>query len=139
MQPVVDAVVQDGGNVDGTGAAVDVAAVLHHRVNDWLHTQIDDPTRIRVVPYATDAPDDVAGLLNQVDQIISARTDALTDQAIDAQPGWLVALGPAPVDPATRSAWRTQVAAHIARDDATSGPTVVRGPHHRPREPRRLT
>ena len=80
------------------------------------------------MPDATDAPDDVAGLLHQIDQLIAARTDALTDQAIDTQPEWLVALGPAPVDPAARSAWRTQVAAHIARDDATSGPTAVRVP-----------
>ena len=102
--------------------------MLHHRVNDWLRTQIDDPTRIRVVPDAAGAPDDVAALLDQVDELIAARTDALTDQAIDAQPDWLVALGPAPVDPAARSAWRTQVAAHVAHDDVTSGPTAVRVP-----------
>ena len=103
--------------IDGTDPAHDVAAVLHHRVNDWLRTQIDDPTCIRVVPDAADAPDDVAGLLNQVDQLISARTAALTDQAIDTQPDWLVALGPAPVDPAARSAWRTPVAARVAHED----------------------
>ena len=114
--------------IDGTGAAVDVAAVLHHRVNDWLHTRIDDPTRIRVVPDATNAPDGVAVLLKQVDELIAARTDALTDQAIESQPAWLAALGPAPDDPATRSAWRTQIALHVAHADATDGPTRVRMP-----------
>ena len=105
-----------------------MAAVLHHRVNDWLHTKTDDPTCIRVVPDTTGAPDDAAGLLNQVDELIAARTDALTDQAIDAQPEWLAALGPAPAEPAARSAWRTQVAAHVAHDDATSSPTAIRVP-----------
>ncbi|MCB2175248.1 MAG: relaxase domain-containing protein [Actinomycetales bacterium] len=128
LMPQVLASLIAGRPVDGTGAAVDVAAVLHHRVNDWLHTKADDPTCIRVVPDTTGAPDDVAGLLNHVDELIAARTDALTDQAIDAQPEWLAALGPAPAGLAARSAWRTQVAAHVAHDDATSGPTAIRVP-----------
>ena len=114
--------------IDGTDPALDVAAVLHHRVNDWLRTQVDDPGSIRVVPDTTDAPDDITALFNQVDKLIAARTDALTDQAIDAQPDWLVALGPAPDDPAARSAWRTQIAAHVAHEDATSRAAAVRVP-----------
>jgi conjugative relaxase-like TrwC/TraI family protein len=112
--------------IDGTAPAFDVAAVLHHRVSDWLRTQVDEHTRIRVVPDATGMPDDVAGILRQVEELIAARTEALTDQAIDAQPEWLVDLGPAPTDPAARSTWRTAVAVHVAHDDATSRSAVVR-------------
>lgn len=113
---------------DGTAPAHDLAAVLHHRVNEWLQTQVDDPTCVRVVPDASNAPDDVAVLLDQVDQLIAARTDALTDRAIEPQPAWLAALGPAPDDPATRSAWRTQIALHVAHADATTRPTTVQAP-----------
>lgn len=112
--------------LDGDAAAHDVAAVLHHRVSDWLRTQVDDATAICVCPDASDVPDDVAVLLAQVDELIAARTDALTDQAIAAQPDWLAALGPAPDDPAARSKWRTQIAFRVAHADATSGPAAAR-------------
>ncbi len=114
--------------IDDTASAHVVAALLHHRVNDWLHTQVDDPTRIRVVPDAAGMPDDVAELLHQVDELIAARIDALTDQAIGAEPEWLVALGPAPADPSARLAWRAAIGANVARDDAMSRPTPVSAP-----------
>lgn len=112
--------------IDATDAVHDVAAVLHHRVNDWLRTQVDDPTTVRVGADAADSPDDIAALLTQVDELIAARTDALTDQAIETQPDWLAALGPAPDYPAARSHWRTQIALHVAHVDATIGPTAAR-------------
>lgn len=112
--------------IDGTDAAHDVAAVLQNRVNEWLHTWVDDPTRIRIAPDAADSREDIAALLKQVDELIAARTDALTDQAMETQPDWLAALGPAPDDPAARSHWRTQIALRVARVDATVGPTRVR-------------
>ena len=114
--------------LDAGTPAHDVAAVLHSRVNNWLHTQVEDPTAIRVVPDATDVPEDIAALLKQVDELIAARTDALTDQAIEAQPDWLAALGPLPDDPAARSAWRTQIALHVAHADTTRGLTTVPTP-----------
>ena len=114
--------------IDDFAPAHDVAAVLHHRVDEWLHTQVDEPTRIRVVPDATGMPDDVAGLLRQVEELIASRTEALTDQAIAAEPEWLVDFGPAPTDPGARSEWRTAIALHVAHDDATSGSATVRVP-----------
>lgn len=105
-------------SLDGPARAADVAAVLHRRVDDWLHTQVDDPGAIRVIPDAADVPDDIAVLLKQVDELIAARTDALTDRAIEAEPDWLTALGSAPDDPVARRAWRTQVAVHVAHADA---------------------
>ena len=111
--------------LDVGAAAHDVAAVLHHRVNDWLHTQVDDPTAICVTPVAHDAPEDIGALLTQVDELIAARTDALIGHAIEAQPDWLAALGPAPDDSAARSAWRTQIALHVAHTDASGGLTSV--------------
>jgi hypothetical protein len=114
--------------IDDFAPAHDVAAVLHHRVDEWLHTQVDEPTRVRVVPDAVGMPDDVVGLLRQVEELIAARTEALTDQAIDAEPEWLVALGPAPVEPGARSTWRTAIAVHVAHDDATSGSAAIRVP-----------
>lgn len=114
--------------IDGASPAHDVAAVLHHRVDRWLRTQVDDPATIRVIPDVADAPDNIADLLQQVDQLIAVRTEALTDQAIDARPDWLVRLGAAPDDQADRSAWRARIAAHVARDDYTTGIAGVRPP-----------
>jgi hypothetical protein len=112
--------------IDGASPAHDVAAVLHHRVDGWLRTQVDDPATIRVIPDVQDVPDDIADLLRQVDQLIAERTEALTDQAIDARRDWLVEFGPAPDDPAARSAWRVRVAAHVACDDFTTVTAGVR-------------
>jgi conjugative relaxase-like TrwC/TraI family protein len=110
--------------LDGVEPAGDLAAGLHHRVNDWLRTQVEDPTTIRLTPDTADATGEVAGLLVQVDQLIAERVDALTDHAITTGPDWLTALGPAPTDSAARSAWRAQIAAHLAREDYT-GPATA--------------
>jgi conjugative relaxase-like TrwC/TraI family protein len=110
--------------LDGIEPVHDFAAVLHHRVNDWLRTQVEDPTTIRVTPGPADATGEVADLLVQVDQLIADRVEALTDRAITTEPAWLTALGPAPSDTAARSAWRAQIAARVAREDYT-GPATT--------------
>ena len=88
--------------IDGTTPPHDVAAVLHHRVQEWLHTQVEDPTTIAITPGTTGAPDDVAGLLAQVDALIAARLDALTGPVADSAPDGLVFLDPAPTPAAPR-------------------------------------
>jgi conjugative relaxase-like TrwC/TraI family protein len=105
--------------LDGAEPARDLAAVLHHRVNDWLRTQVEDPTTIRLTPTGADATGEVADLIAQVDQLIADRIDALTDHALTTDSAWLTDLGPAPTDTAARSAWRAQIAAHVAREDFT--------------------
>ena len=104
--------------------AGDLAAVLYHRVNDWLRTQVEDPTTIRVTPDVADATGDVADLLTQVDQLIAERVEALTDHALTTGRAWLTALGPAPTDSAARSVWRAQIAAHVACEDYTDTATT---------------
>ncbi|WP_233404280.1 MobF family relaxase [Actinotalea solisilvae] len=132
MRQVVAGLIADRP-IDNASPAHDVAAVLHHRVDGWLRTQVDDPATISVIPDVLDAPDEIADLVRQADRLIAERTEALTDQAIDARPDWLVELGPAPADPADWSAWRTRVAAHVVRDEAATGTAGVRPPTSRAR------
>lgn len=66
--------------------------------------------------------------LRQVDDLIAARIEALTDHAITSQPAWLTALGPMPDDGAALQAWRRQLAATVAHEDFTNGPTVIPSP-----------
>ncbi|WP_260458651.1 MobF family relaxase [Actinotalea ferrariae] len=127
MRQVLASLVADRP-IDGASPAHDVAAVLHHRVDRWLRTQVDDPATIRVTPDVADAPDDISNLLRQVDQLIAERTEALTDRAIDARPDWLVGLGPVPADPAGLLAWRARLATHVTRDEFTTVATGVRAP-----------
>jgi hypothetical protein len=73
----------------------DVASVLHHRVSGWLHTQVQDPTAIQPVLDLTAAPDDIADLVRQVDQLIADRTHAINAGALSDASDRL-ALAPAP-------------------------------------------
>lgn len=115
--------------------AGDIAAVLHARVQAWLHTQVDNPQTITTTPRPEDLPPEAAETLRQVDELIAARAHALTDHAITTNPAWLTTLGPRPDDdPGT---WLQQVAAIAAHRDQADGPTLIRAaePPHPPPTP----
>jgi conjugative relaxase-like TrwC/TraI family protein len=101
----------------------DVASVLHHRVSDWLHTQVQDPTTIRPAPDLTAAPSDLVDLVRHLDQLIADRTHTVIAGALSDPPDWL-ALAPAPTDPGVRPGSRDPIAASIAPDDLSGGPTT---------------
>ncbi len=112
--------------------ARDIAAVLHARVDAWLHTKVADPRAIVDVGEYADMSPGAAMTLAQVDELIAARLDALAEHAIRTEPAWMRRLGPEPDDDAARAAWRTQVTAIAARHDYIEGPTPMPTP-----EPRR--
>jgi conjugative relaxase-like TrwC/TraI family protein len=115
--------------------AYDIAAVLHSRVQAWLHTQVDNPQTITTTPRPEDLSPEAAETLRQVDELIAARIHALTDHAITTHPAWLTTLGPRPDDdPGT---WLQQVAAIAAHRDYADGPTLIRAaePPHPPLAP----
>ncbi|WP_298458258.1 MobF family relaxase [uncultured Cellulomonas sp.] len=114
--------------ISGPDEAVrDLAAVLHRRVATWLATQVDDPTTITTHPDVAHLSPGARDTLRQVDELIAARVEALTDHVMTSQPGWVTALGPMPDDDAGRQSWRRQVAATVAHEDFTNGPTVIPG------------
>jgi len=110
-----------GEHADPAG---DIAAVLHSRVQAWLHTQVDNPQTITTTPRPEDLQPEAAETLRQVDELIAARMHALTDHAITTAPAWLTTLGPRPDDDAV--AWLQQVAAIAAHRDYADGPTLIR-------------
>jgi len=108
--------------------ARDIAAVLHTRVDAWLHTKVADPRAIVGAGEHTDMSPGAAVTLAQVDELIAARLDTLTEHAIRTEPTWMGRLGPEPDDDAARAAWRTQVTAIAARHDYVEGPTPMPAP-----------
>lgn len=102
----------------------DLAAVLSRRVRQWLATQTEDPRSLSVAPDPSYLSVQAQATLREVDVLIAERITALTDQAITAQPGWLRELGPEPTDLHQRRAWRQQIAAAVAHQDASSAPHV---------------
>jgi conjugative relaxase-like TrwC/TraI family protein len=108
--------------------ARDIAAVLHTRVDAWLHTKVEDLRAIVGVAEYADLSPGAAMTLAQVDELIAARLDALTEYAIRTEPAWMGRLGPEPDDDAARAAWRTQVTAIAARHDYVEGPTLMPAP-----------
>ncbi|WP_225753164.1 MobF family relaxase [Actinotalea sp. Marseille-Q4924] len=109
-----------------TGEPVgDLAAVLHRRVSAWLAAQVEDPTAITTHPESAHLSPGARDTLRQVDALIEARIEALTDNAINVRSAWLADLEPMPEDDAGRRAWRRQLAAALAHQDFTCGTTVV--------------
>jgi hypothetical protein len=108
--------------------ARDIASLLHHRVTDWLNTQVEEPAAITTRPDVANLSPGARETLRQVDELIAARIDALTDHAITASPEWVRDLGPEPDDDHARQAWRRRIAAVVAHEDFTNGPTVVPTP-----------
>lgn len=99
-----------------TETGVPVGAALRARVDDWLHTQVEDPTAIHPAS-PNPGPSEMTDLIAQVNRLIADRVAALTDHALTDEPSWLGALGEPPADPAAQADWLTQVAAAAARTD----------------------
>ena len=106
----------------------DIASLLHHRVTTWLNTLVEEPAAITTRPDVANLSPGARETLRQVDELIAARIDALTDHAITASPEWVTELGPEPDDDHARQAWRRRIAAVVAHEDFTNGPTVVPSP-----------
>ncbi|WP_448060599.1 MobF family relaxase [Cellulomonas hominis] len=106
----------------------DLAALLHHRATEWLNTLVEDPANITPRPDVAHLSPGARETLRQVDELIAARINALTDHAITASPEWVSELGPEPADDDARRAWRRRIAAAVAREDFTHGPTVIPSP-----------
>lgn len=64
--------------LDGPHGAAETAAVLHHRVHEWLRAHTEDPAEVATNSEAADAPPDVVGLLDQVEFLIAARAAVLS-------------------------------------------------------------
>ena len=108
--------------------ARDIASLLYHRVTRWLNTQVEEPAAITTRLDVANLSPGPRETLRQVDELIAARIDALTDHAITASPEWVRDLGPEPEDDHARQAWRRRVAAAVAHEDFTNGPTVLPTP-----------
>lgn len=101
-----------------------VGAVLRTRVDDWLHTQVEDAGAIHPTSPNPEQSE-VTDLIAHVDQLIADRVAALIDHALTAEPSWLARFGEPPADPAAQAEWLTQVAAAAARADHEQ-PTAIR-------------
>ncbi|HEY3544554.1 MAG TPA: MobF family relaxase [Propionicimonas sp.] len=108
--------------------ARDLASLLYHRVTVWLNTLVEEPAAITTHPDLASLSPGARETLRQVDELIAARIDALTDHAITASPAWVTELGPEPDDDHARQAWRHRIAAVVAHEDFANGPTVLPSP-----------
>lgn len=125
IDDVVDALVSAPPLEDADEPDRDLAAGLRGRVNAWLDTQVEDPRTLPTHPDTTHLSPGAQETLRQVQELIAARIDALTDHTIADPPAWVVELGPEPDDPAERRAWRARIAAAVAHEDLTNGPTSI--------------
>jgi conjugative relaxase-like TrwC/TraI family protein len=115
------------GDADGSVApALDVAAVLHHRVNNWqrgtrsTHGRPEALIGGFITPAQTlpdDTPVDQREAISQLETLMRARVEHLTEQAIATRPAWMRPLGPAPRDPRAHAPWLHAVATIAAYRD----------------------
>jgi hypothetical protein len=103
--------------------ALDVAAVLHGRVDRWMHAASGRRHGAHhliagLIPSARGITDpDMARALTEREQAMELRARTLANQAIEAGQGWVQRLGPAPNDPAHRARWRREVSTIAAYRD----------------------
>jgi len=99
----------------------DLAAVLHHRVEQWLADAPDltggapDATETlglvgRQGPAALDRSDPLTRTLAGIDDLIRRRVAGLTDQAVATTPTWLPPLGNGHLPPEQTGDWRRHIA-----------------------------
>lgn len=125
MDEVVETLVTASPLEDADETDPDLARALRHRVNAWLSTQVEDPRTLPTHPDTSHLSRGAQVTLREVEELIAARIDALTDHTIADAPAWVVELGPEPDDPAERRAWRARIAATVAHADLTKGPTTI--------------
>jgi conjugative relaxase-like TrwC/TraI family protein len=113
--------------------ALDVAAVLHGRVDRWMQAARGRRRGAHhmvagLIPRAQGITDpDMARALTEREQAMEIRARALGNQAIEAGQGWVRRLGPAPDDPGQRARWRREVSTIAAYRDRwhITGPAPI--------------
>ncbi|GEN80246.1 MobF family relaxase [Actinotalea fermentans] len=109
--------------------AVDIASVLHERVDGWTTASIAGnrarPARLvcGLIPAASHAvPGEIAAALMARERLLDERADLLVERARAAAAPWLRELGPVPAGAAARSRWEKRartVAAYRERHSVT--------------------
>jgi hypothetical protein len=105
----------------------DLAAVLHDRVSRWMQGRSGPwrPARyvaglLPRVDGGTDAELD-RGLVERAD-LIEQRAEQLVRTAFVQKDGWIIDLGPPPVDPTRRAAWQAAARAVAVFREISEGP-----------------
>lgn len=65
----------------GPPPAAETAAVLHHRVHEWLRAHTEDPAEVAITPDADEISTEIGAMLDQVDDLLAARLDALGSES----------------------------------------------------------
>ena len=115
--------------------ALDVAAVLHARVDRWMRAASGrrrgtDNLIAGLIPRVRGVTDpDMARALTEREHAMELRARTLANQAIEAGHGWVQRLGPAPDDPGHRARWLREVSTIAAYRDRwhITGPGTVGG------------
>lgn len=92
--------------LDGPRPAAETTSVLHHRVHEWLRAHTEDPADVAITADRDDISTDIGALLDQVDDLLAERADALGPAAFgsrrDVRPahqGHIPAYRPTTVEP----------------------------------------
>jgi hypothetical protein len=103
--------------------ALDVAAVLHGRVDRWKQAasggrRVAGQLVAGLIPRVRGITDpEMARALAERDQAMESRARTLANQAIETRQGWVQLLGPAPNDPGHRARWLREVSTIAAYRD----------------------
>jgi conjugative relaxase-like TrwC/TraI family protein len=103
--------------------ALDVAAVLHGRVDRWMQAASGRRRGTAhliagLIPRVRGVTDpDMARALTERDHAMEGRARTLANQAIEARHSWVQRLGPAPDDPRDRARWLREVSTIAAYRD----------------------
>ena len=113
--------------------ALDVAAVLHARVDRWMRAASGrrrgtDNLIAGLIPKVRGVTDpDMASALTEREHAMELRARTLANQAIEAGHGWVQRLGPAPNHSGHRTRWLRQVSTIAAYRDRwhITGPAPI--------------
>ena len=103
--------------------AIDVAAVLHARVDRWIQAASGrrrgaDGLIAGLIPKVRGVSDpDMASALAEREHAMERRARTLANQAIEGSHGWVQRLGPAPNHPGHRARWLREVSTIAAYRD----------------------
>ncbi|NMC34876.1 MAG: AAA family ATPase, partial [Veillonellaceae bacterium] len=99
---------------------VDLAAVLHQRVESWTDLSVHGSSRssegfvLGLLPGAAVAESEMAEALQDRVCLMEQRADELIDRALAANAAWLAQLGPEPTHPQNAAAWRARARTVVA-------------------------
>ena len=103
--------------------ALDVAAVLHGRVDRWKQAasgrrRVAGQLVAGLIPRVRGITDpEMSRALTERDQAMERRARTLANQALEAGLGWVQRLGPAPDDPGHKASWLRDVSTIAAYRD----------------------